>query len=72
MDSNGVDNTIYDVVTLEFFPTNPYYLRGLARRARERYPDAIIVLYRIWTPRKMIVAGESILQLVNTQLHENA
>lgn len=72
MDSNGVDNTIYDVVTLEFFPTNPYYLRGLARRVRERYPDAIIILYRILTPREMVVAGESIFQLMNKQLHENA
>ena len=47
-------------------------MRGLARRARERYPDAIIVLYRIWTPRDMSVAGENIFQLMNKLLHENA
>jgi len=45
------DDTVLDVIILEFFAQSKFGLVPLARRLRERFPEAIIVILREWYPR---------------------
>jgi len=43
-------DNIYDVITLEFFMDVDDGLVPLVRRLRRRFPEATIILIRLWTP----------------------
>lgn len=52
----------FDVIILEFFQKNAEGLMTLAKRIRQRFPDAIIIITRLWYPT----------QLFNYELNMNA
>jgi hypothetical protein len=51
----------YDVIILEYFMRGPEGVLTLAKRLRERFPDAIIIMTRLWGPY----------QIQNKHVHEN-
>jgi hypothetical protein len=48
----------FDVIVLEYYMMAGDGLALLARRLRERFPDAIIVILRLWAPDRIWRNGD--------------
>ena len=45
-----IGNKVFDVIVLEFAMRVNQSTLGLARRLRQRFPDALIICLKVWTP----------------------
>lgn len=48
--SSMIGNDVYDVIILEFAMRVNKSTLALARRLRQRFPDALIICLKVWTP----------------------
>ena len=48
--STMIGEEVFDVIVLEYFCRGPEGLMTLATRIRERFPNAIIIMIKLWSP----------------------